>query len=129
MVQLLPTPSVLLTSLVMVESARWHDERLWFAHWGVGEVMAVDMHGRVEVMAAGPPQMGWATDWLPNGALITTGPSIVRRDSAGTSVTYCERGGNEIVIAPRGHMYVNGADFDFLGGGTPEPGWIKNWEP
>jgi sugar lactone lactonase YvrE len=129
MAQLLPTPSVLLTGLAMVESARWHDGRLWFAHWGVGEVIAVDMHGRAEVMAQGPPQMGWAIDWLPDGRLITTGPSVVRREVDGTSVTHCARGGNEIVIDPRGHMYVNGADFDFLGGGTPEPGWINLIEP
>jgi hypothetical protein len=24
-----------------------------------------------------------------------------------------------------GHIYLNGADFDFAGGGAPRPGWIK----
>jgi sugar lactone lactonase YvrE len=125
MVEHLPPVRTLLTDLVMVESARWHDGRLWFAHWGVGEVVAVDMDGTAEVMAEGPPQMGWSIDWLPDGRLITTGPSVIRHEPDGTAVTHCERGGNEIVIDPRGHMYVDGFDFDFVGGGAPEPGWIN----
>lgn len=117
-------PRTLLTGLAMVESARWHDERLWFAHWGAGEVIAVDMDGEAEVMAPGPRRMGWSIDWLPDGRLITTGESITVHESDGATATYRERGGNEIVIDPRGHTYVNGFEFDFLGGGAPEPGWI-----
>lgn len=125
MVEHLPPVRTLLAGLVMVESARWHEGRLWFAHWGVGEVVAVDMDGTAEVMAPGPRQMGWSIDWLPDGRLITTGPSVTRHEPNGALATHCERGGNEIVIDPRGRMYVNGFDFDFLGGGTPEPGWIN----
>ena len=109
----------------MVESARWHDGRLWFAHWGAGEVIAVGMDGKAEVMAQGPAQMGWAIDWLPDGRLVMTGPSVTRQEPDGTWLTHCERGGNEIAIHASGHMYVNGFDFDFLGGVAPEPGWIN----
>jgi hypothetical protein len=35
-------PRVLLRDLAYVESPRWHDGRLWFAHWGAGEIIAVD---------------------------------------------------------------------------------------
>jgi hypothetical protein len=125
----LEPPRKLLTGLAMVESARWHDGRLWFAHWGVGEVIAVDLEGRAEVMAQGPRQMGWAIDWLPDGRLVTTGPKITCQQPDGTQTAYCDRGGNEIVIDPCGRMYVNGFDFDFLGGGTPEPGWINLISP
>ena len=125
MIEFLPAPRPLLTGLTMVESARWHDDRLWFAHWGSGEVVAVDMDGTAEVMAAGPAGMGWSIDWLPDGRLVTTGPSVLRHEPDGTTAIHCERGGNEIVIDPRGHMYTNGADFDFLGGGAPQPGWIN----
>lgn len=124
MVEYLPPPRTLLTGLTMVESARWHDGRLWFAHWGAGEVLAVDMDGRVEKMGEGPRTMGWAIDWLPDGRLITTGPAVTRHESHGQLMTHRARGGNEIVIDPHGHMYVDGFDFDFLGGGRPEPGWI-----
>ncbi len=125
MIEFLPAPRPLLTGLTMVESARWHDDRLWFAHWGSGEVVAVDMDGTAEVMAAGPAGMGWSIDWLPDGRLVTTGPSVLRHEPDGTTAIHCERGGNEIVVDPRGHMYTNGADFDFLGGGAPQPGWIN----
>jgi sugar lactone lactonase YvrE len=40
-------------------------------------------------------------------------------------VQHSPQGGNELVVDPAGHIYVNGADFDFLGGGAPEPGWIR----
>ena len=125
MIEYLPPPRTLLTGLAMVESARWHDGRLWFAHWGAGEVVAVDMDGKAEVMAEGPSRMGWAIDWLPDGRLVTTGPAVTLQEPDGALVTHCERGGNEIVIDPRGYMYVNGFDFDFIGGGTPKPGWIN----
>jgi hypothetical protein len=72
-VEFLPPARTLLSGLVMVEGARWHEGRLWFAHWGIGEVMAVDLDGTAEVIAPGPPRMGWAFDWLPDGRLITTG--------------------------------------------------------
>ncbi|WP_039828235.1 SMP-30/gluconolactonase/LRE family protein [Nocardia testacea] len=124
MVEYLPPPRTLLTGLTMVESARWHDGRLWFAHWGAGEVLAVDMNGRVEVMGEGPRAMGWAIDWLPDGRLVTTGPTLTRHESHGELVAHRARGGNEIVIDPHGHMFVDGFDVDFPGGGAPEPGWI-----
>ena len=120
MVEFLPAPRTLLTGLAMVESARWHEGRLWFAHWGVGEVIAVDLDGNAEVMAGGPPQMGWAIDWLPDGRLVTTGPAVTRQEVDGSLVTHCEKGGNEIVVDPRGHLYVDGADFDFAGGARAE---------
>jgi sugar lactone lactonase YvrE len=36
-----------------------------------------------------------------------------------------EQAANEIVVDSRGNIYVNGADFDFVGGAAPRPGWIK----
>ncbi|MBC3194180.1 SMP-30/gluconolactonase/LRE family protein [Pseudonocardia sp. C8] len=120
----LPPPRTLLTGLAMVESARWHDGRLWFAHWGAGEVVAVDLDGNAEVVAPGPPQMGWAIDWLPDGRLLTSGPETVVHEPGGHR-TWNPQGGNELVVDPRGHVFVNGADFDFVGGGAPEPGWIR----
>ena len=111
----------------MVESGRWHDDRWWFADWGTGEVVAADPDGRVQVITDGPPpgRMGWSIDWLPDGSLLTTGPEITHHAVDGRKTTYSERSCNEIAIDRRGHMYVNGFDFDFVGGGKPEPGWIE----
>ena len=46
-------PQVLLSGLAYVESPRWHEDRLWFAHWGIGEIVAVDLDGHSEVVAPG----------------------------------------------------------------------------
>ena len=39
----LPEPRVLVDGLAYVESPRWHEDRLWFAQWGTGEIVAVDI--------------------------------------------------------------------------------------
>lgn len=120
----LPPARPLLTGLSMVESARWHDDRLWFADWGGGEVLAVDLDGTAEVVAPGPQRMGWAIDWLPDGRLLTTGESVTRREPDGTVVTLRESGANEVVVGPQGHVWVDGFDGTFSAAGFPEPGWI-----
>ncbi|MEJ2864391.1 SMP-30/gluconolactonase/LRE family protein [Actinomycetospora flava] len=126
----LPPPRTLLTGLAMVESARWHDGRLWFAHWGVGEVVAVDLDGHAEVTAPGPARMGWAIDWLPDGRLVTTGDAITRHEPGGATTTLRAQGANEIVVDPRGHVFVDGFDGAFGdGAGMPDPGWIDLLAP
>ena len=52
---------------------RWHDGRLWFAHWGTDEIIAVDLDGTSEVVGHGPGGLGWSIDWLPDGRLLVTG--------------------------------------------------------
>jgi hypothetical protein len=52
------------------ESARWHDGRLWLAHWGAAEVLAIDLAGNTEVMARVPPTIPFSIDWLPGGRLL-----------------------------------------------------------
>ena len=37
-------------------------------------------------------------------------------------VTIAEQHANEIVVHGRGNVYINGADFDFVGGAPPKPG-------
>jgi sugar lactone lactonase YvrE len=68
--------------------------------------------------------MGWSIDWLPDGRLLTTGAKLERHEPGGLVVTLAEPA-NEIVVDPRGNIYINGADFDFVGGGAPKPGYIK----
>jgi sugar lactone lactonase YvrE len=124
-VHTLPTPRLLADGLTMVESGRWHDGRLWFAHWGSGEVVAVDLDGRTEVVGPGHDTMGWSIAWLPDGRLLVSGEELTRVEPDGSAVRHSPQGGNELVVDPAGRVYVNGADFDFLGGGAPKPGWIR----
>jgi sugar lactone lactonase YvrE len=112
----------------MPESPRWHEGRLWFCNWIDRQVVAVSPDGTPQVVLERDPDsypMGWSIDWLPDGGLLTTGARLERHESGGPAVTLAEQPANEIVADARGNIYINGADFDFVGGGRPEPGYIK----
>lgn len=129
---------LLLEGLAYVESPRWHDGRLWFAHWGAGEIVAVDLNGDAEVMGAGPPNvnaarpghgLGWSIGWLPDGRLLLTGKELLRMESDGSMVRHADLSGlapfwNEIVVDGRGNVYVNSIAFQFIAGAQPDSGII-----
>ena len=116
---------LLLEGLAYAESPRWHDDRLWFSHWGTEEIVAVDLDGKSEVVGRGPAGMGWATEWLPDGRMLLTGPELLRREPDGTMVRYADLakissgGCAEIVVNANGNVYVNSINFDFTGGALP----------
>jgi sugar lactone lactonase YvrE len=121
-------PQVLLSGLAYVESPRWHDGRLWFAHWGAGEIIAVDLDGTREVVGQGPPGFGWSIEWLPDGRLLVTGELLMRRESDGSMVQHADLSAlagdwNELVVDGRGNIYVNGR-CDFEPGPGDPPGII-----
>jgi sugar lactone lactonase YvrE len=119
---------VLLSGLGIPESPRWHEGRLWFSNWIARQVMAVDMDGTAEVMLTRDPDsfpMGYSIGWLPDGRLLTTGDKVRVQQPNGSMAVYAEQRANEIVVDERGNAYVNGADFDFVAGAPPKPGYIK----
>ena len=58
----------------LVESPRWHGDRLYFSDWSAGEVVAVDLAGRSEVIAR-VESLPLCTAWLPDGRLVIVSSS------------------------------------------------------
>ncbi len=86
------------------------------------------MDGTPEVrhtLEPGSHAMGYSIDWLHDGSLLVTGDKVRRQRPDGSMVVLAEQHANEIVVDGHGNVYVNGADFDFVGGGAPKPGYIK----
>jgi sugar lactone lactonase YvrE len=125
---------VVATGLMMGESVRWHDGRLWFCDWGAGEVIRV-ADGKPEVVTrmTGLP---FCIDWLPDGRLVVVdgpGARLLRQDGplAGDFlVPYADLGDidrshpwNDIAADSRGNVFVNNIGYDFPGG-EPAPGLI-----
>jgi sugar lactone lactonase YvrE len=109
----MPEPRVLAGGFAYVESPRWHDNRLWFAHWGTDEIVAVDLDGASEVVGHGPGGLGWSIDWLPDGRLLVTGGGLMRHGEDGSLLPHADLSGladnwNELVIDGRGRAYANG---------------------
>jgi sugar lactone lactonase YvrE len=123
-------PRTLLTGLAIGESPRWHDGRLWFAHWIAQEVVAVDGAGLAEVILRVPFEtIPFSIDWLPDGDLLISSGSdrpLLRRRPDGSLVEHgaLDRGCNELVVDGRGNAYVNGVGFDIMAGAAFAPGGI-----
>ena len=120
----------LLTGRGLVESPRWHGDRLYFSDWSAGEVLAVDLGGQSEVIAR-VESVPLCTAWLPDGRLvIVSSPQgrLLRREPDGSVVTHADLGRpgwNDIVIDGRGNAYVNRADFNPMAGEAAKPGTVS----
>jgi sugar lactone lactonase YvrE len=120
----------LLTGRGLVESPRWHDDRLYFSDWSAGEVLAVDLAGRSE-MVAQVKSLPLCTGFLPDGRMLIVSSSdgrLLRREADGSLTTYADLGRpgwNDIVVDGRGHAYVNGAGFNPVAGEAFAPGGVS----
>jgi sugar lactone lactonase YvrE len=131
-----PQPEVLATELVIGESARWHDGRLWLSNWGAAELLAFDLEGHRELITRVPTTIPFSIDWLPDGQLlIVAGPEqrLLRQEPDGSLVDHADLTGlpgglNEIVVDGRGTIYVNGGA-DFYPDEGIAPGFIAAISP
>ncbi|MDP3854876.1 SMP-30/gluconolactonase/LRE family protein [Phenylobacterium sp.] len=112
---------VLMTGVVLGESPRWRDGRLWFCDWGAQQLIALDEAGASEVVAH-VPSFPFCIDFLADGRLLIVSSAqrrVVRREPDGSMSLYAELGGlldkpwNEIVVDGRGNAYVNSIGFNF----------------
>lgn len=120
----------LMTGLVLGESPRWHDGRLWFCDWGTHEVIAVDLDGRSETVVR-VPSFPFCIDWLPDGRLLIVAGSnrlLLRQEPDLSLVSHADLAGlrdrpwNEIVVTGSGNIYLNSIGFDMMAGEDPSPG-------
>jgi sugar lactone lactonase YvrE len=117
----MPELQTLMTGLAFGESPRWHDDRLWFSDMGAGEVVAVDLEGKSELIAR-VPAMPMGTGWLPDGRLLIVSARdgrLLRRESDGSLVTHADltsladHAWSDMVVDGRGNAYIGNIGFDF----------------
>ena len=127
----MPEPRTLLTGLVLGESPRWHDGRLWLSDMGANQVVAVDLEGNSEVVAE-VPAMPMGSGWLPDGRMLIVSAldgRLLRREPNGSLVTHADLAGlatfpwSDMVVDGRGNAYVGNLGFDF-GEGEFAPGTV-----
>ena len=111
----------LITGLGFGESPRWHEGCLWFANWGMQEIVTVDLEGNSEIIVRVPTTIPFSIDWLTDERLLVVSGRerlLLRRESDGSLVTHADLSPfsdyacNEIVVDGRGNIYVNGGAFD-----------------
>jgi sugar lactone lactonase YvrE len=114
---------VLLSGRGLLESIRWHDDRLYVSDWSAGEVLTVDRSGRSEVVAS-VASLPLCFDWLPDGRLVLVSSAdgqLLSLEPGGTLTSHAFLGEglwNDITVDDRGNAYVNRVDF------TGEPGAV-----
>jgi SMP-30/Gluconolactonase/LRE-like region len=119
----------LLTGRGLLESPRWRGDRLYFSDWSAGEVVAVDLAGRSEVIAE-VASLPLCTPWLPDGRLVivfSPDGRLLRLEPGGSLVTHADLGQpgwNDIVADGHGHIYVNRAGFNPVAGEAFQPGSV-----
>jgi sugar lactone lactonase YvrE len=131
----------------LVESPRWHGDRLYFSDWSAGEVVA--LAGDVEVgdAEAGGAEVGGAgaggvevvarvkslplcTAWLPDGRLVLVSSAdglLLRREPDGALAVHAGLGRaawNDVVADGRGNIYVNEVGFDPMTGESSNEGSV-----
>ncbi|MFI6323922.1 SMP-30/gluconolactonase/LRE family protein [Nonomuraea sp. NPDC050556] len=128
---------VLMTGLMMGESPRWHEGRLWFCDWMAQEIIALDLDGKSEVVLRVPFSLPFCIDWLPDGRLLVISGQegkVLRQEPDGSLVTHADLGHlprppwNEIITDAYGNAYANCIAYDFPGG-EPAPGYIALVRP
>jgi sugar lactone lactonase YvrE len=113
----------------LVESPRWHDGLLYFSDWTAGEVIAVDLDGKSDVVAH-VKSLPLCTAWLPEGRLLIISSwdgQLLRLEPDGSLTTYADLGRpgwNDIVVDGRGNAYINRAGFNPMTGEPFAPGFV-----
>lgn len=121
----------LLSGLVMGESPRWYDGRLWLSDMGGNEVVRADLDGKSEIVVS-VPGMPMGLGWLPDGRFLVVSSrdgKLLRQEPDGSWETHADLAPlspypwSDMVVDGRGNAYVGNIGFDF-GVGEPAPGTV-----
>ena len=116
---------ILIEGRAFLEGPRWRDGRLFLSDVPAGEVLSVDMDGRLEVVAlidGSPSGLGW----LPDGTMLVARgvPAALMAVARDGKVTeYADLTGiavfppNDMVVDPNGRAWLGTCDI----GGIPSP--------
>jgi sugar lactone lactonase YvrE len=118
----------------LVESPRWHGDRLYFSDWSAGQVIATDLGGHAEVVAQ-VKSLPLCTAWLPEDRLLIVSSAagqLFRLEPDGALTEYADLGQpgwNDIVVDGRGNAYVNRPGFNPMSGEPFAPGFVHLVRP
>jgi len=123
------TFEVLERGLRFPEGPRWHAGRLYYSDMYAGEVRALDLKGKAEVVARVPAHPS-GLGWLPDGTLLVVSMQdrkllrvkdgaepTVFADLSALAPFHC----NDLVVDARGHAYVGNFGSDIGAGAAPTP--------
>ena len=124
--------SKFLDELVIGESSRWHQGKLWLANWGTQEVITVNTPGTKEVICKVPTTIPYSIDWIDNRLLIICGSErqlLIKDPSQDSLSLYANLQNystpfNEIVVDGKNNIYVNNVGFDLVAGEKPKNGFV-----
>src|SRR5689334_10236356 len=101
----------------LLESPRWHDDRIYFSDWSSGEVIAVDPATAATEAVARVASLPLCTAFLPDGRLLVVDSPrglLLEHDARppadGGLVTYADLGRpgwNDTAVDRYGNVYVN----------------------
>ena len=132
----MPTTQTLLDGLSFSEGPRWHQGRLWFSDMYQGQVMAVDLEGKVEIICHvenEPSGLGF----LPDGRLLVVsmqdrrllrldGSELVEvADLSAHATFHC----NDMLVDGQGRAYVGNFGYDLHGGAELVPAKLVRVDP
>ncbi|MCC7366493.1 MAG: SMP-30/gluconolactonase/LRE family protein [Dehalococcoidia bacterium] len=133
----MPTPTVLVDSLMFPEGPRWHEGALWLSDMHAHQVVRIDMSGDKQVVCE-VPEWPSGLGWLPDGSLILVsmrdrtlrrltadGKLALHADLSGVAGFHC----NDMVVDGNGNAYVGNFGFDLHNGGTFTPAQLALARP
>jgi sugar lactone lactonase YvrE len=129
--------TTLLDGRAFLEGPRWRGDSLYASDMHAHEVIRVDAHGGVEVVATfdgAPSGLGW----LPDGRMLVVSMEdrrVLRREPDGALVEHADLSNlsrhqiNDMVVDARGHAFVGQMGYDLHGGGPFEPAALLRVDP